>query len=302
MPLIQYTEHLDKSANSISIPLVEELVPKIERFKKSGSLFGAVVSSTIDSNKTPLNAIDFIESPQGLGVKLYPVQRVIVKALFGVPFDYKPQEVPMWDLFHEKLERVVSEAEFLHILHDEGRCNIDDWRDILEGGYNEGCIYAGRRGGKSQLVSAIGGYSLYELLNIRSPQEFWNLVPGSPIDFTFLSADELGANRLFDKLREDINRSAWFTPYIRVNSNKEMKFVSEADRGKRDITPTIKVAALSCTTSTVRGPSSVFLAFDEFAHFRSEKGSTSDEIYSAATPATTNFSHSEVDPETKEKY
>ena len=49
-----------------------------------------------------------------------------------------------------------------------------------------------------------------------------------------------------------------------------------------------------CTTNAVRSPSNVFLALDEFAHFRSEKGSTSDEVYGAATPSCANFHHAEL--------
>lgn len=268
-------------------------MPRASRFndKSKGSVFGKIVKAAVDDSKPVLNAIDFIESAQGLGVKLYPAQRVLVKALFGVPFDYKPIKVPMWDQFHCKLEREVPEGEFLHILYEQGRCNINDWHDIPEAGYNEGCFFVGRRGGKSQTVSAIGGYALYKLLNLISPQEFWKLVPGSPIDFTFLAQDDEGANRLFEKMKEDINRGPFFTPYLRIMSNEIMKFVSESDREKKEATPTIKVQSYPCTTTAVRGPSSVFLAFDEFAHFRSAKGSTSDEVYAAATPATTQFSH-----------
>lgn len=146
----------------------------------------------------------------------------------------------------------------------------------------------------SQVVSAIGGYKLYQLLNKRSPQEYFGLVPGSPIDFTFLAQDDEGAARLYDKLREDVNRAPFFSPYLKANSGSWMGFVTESDRGKRDITPTVNVSSWPCTTSSVRGPSSVFLALDEFAHFRSEKGSTSDEVYAAATPSTLNFHHAEL--------
>jgi LAGLIDADG-like domain len=140
----------------------------------------------------------------------------------------------------------------------------------------------------SELVAAIGGYALYKLLNIRSPQEYYGLMPGSPIDFTFMAADEEGSNRLYDKLKERINHSPFFSPYIRDNGSK-MTFVSEADRGKRDITPTITVSSFPCTTNALRGPSSLFLALDEFAHFRPTKDTSSDKIYEAATPATMRF-------------
>jgi hypothetical protein len=145
----------------------------------------------------------------------------------------------------------------------------------------------------SQLVSAITCYKLYLLLNIRSPQEYFGLVPGSPIDITYLAQDEKGADRLFRKLSEDVNRSTFFEPFLKDNNKKALTFVCEADRNKRDITPTLTVWSLSCTTNAVRGPSSVFLALDEFAHFRSEKGSTSEDMYASATPATGDFHHTE---------
>ena len=138
---------------------------------------------------------------------------------------------------------------------------------------------------------AIACYKLYLLLNLRSPQEYFGLVSGSNIDFTFLAQDETAAGRLFKKLREQVNRASWFAPYFKDNNNKDLSFVSEADRHQRDINPTITVSSLSCTTSAVRSPSSVFLALDEFAHFRSAKGSTSEDMYAAATPATIDFHH-----------
>ena len=269
-------------------------MPAGGRFNQRESTFGRLIEGAIENTPKLLNAIDFIESPQGLNVKLFPIQRLIVKCIFGVPVDYKMGMVPLHDVFREKLLRRVTEEECLHIFNEEGRCNIGDWRDIPERGFNEACIIAGRRGGKSQVVSAIGAYKLYMLLNLRSPQEWFGLVPGSHIDFTFLAQDDEGATRLYDKLREDVNRAPFFGPYLKASSGSWLGFVTESDRGKRDVTPTVNCQSFPCTTSSVRGPSSVFLALDEFAHFRSEKGSTSDEVYAAATPSTLNFHHAEL--------
>ena len=281
---------------------------KFNKEAQKNSAFGKAISAGLtDTSKTLLNAIEFIEGPTGLGVVLRPVQRVVTKCIFGVPLDFRPAwadripgwgKVEMWDEFHERLLRRVTEAEYLHIAYNENRCNVDDWRDIPNlgksyGGYNEACIFAGRRGGKSELVAAITCYKLYLLLNLRSPQEFFGLVPGSPIDITYLAQDEKGAARLFKKLREDVNRCNFFEPFLKDNNNTELTFVCEADRKKRDITPTLTVWSLPCTTNAVRGPSSVFLALDEFAHFRSAKGSTSEDMYASATPATGDFHHVE---------
>ena len=266
-------------------------MPRADRFshKARTSILGKAIESQMEKTSSLLNAIDFIESPQGLNVKLYPVQRVIVKSLFGVPMDYKEGMVPVHDVFCEKLLYTFTESEYLHYVFSEGRCNVDDWRDMPADGFNEAAIFAGRRGGKSQVVSAIGAYALYKLLNVRSPQEYFGLVPGSPIDFTFMAQDDEGSSRLYDKLREDIIRSPFFAPYLKTQGATAMGFITEADRDKREPTPTIQVASYPCTTNAARGLSSLFLALDEFAHFRSAKGSSSDEVYDAATPATMQF-------------
>jgi hypothetical protein len=269
------------------------------RFSKKAqdSILGKLVSENVLGQNTALNALDFIESPNGLNVQLYPVQRVIVRCLFSIPFTYRPIAeiggdydcVPVYDKFREKLLYKFTEAEYLQYIHDQGRSNVGRWEDLKPGGYREAAIFAGRRAGKSQVVSAIGAYYLYRLLHIRSPQEYYGLREGSPIDFTFMAQDDMGSGRLFDKLREDINQAPFFKKYLKPGSNSELNFITEADRHKANITPSITVASFACTTNAVRGPSSVFLALDEFAHFRSDKNASSDAIYEAATPATMQF-------------
>jgi hypothetical protein len=215
---------------------------------------------------------------------------VIVKCVFGIPVDYKEQVVPVWDSMKEKLKYKLKESDFLKYLFNEGRCNVNDWRDIPERGFGTSAIFAGRRGGKSQVISAIAGTCLRDLLNVFDPQEYYNLVKGSKINFTMFGTDEDSSTRLYEKLKNDVNRSPFFTPYIFGEPGAtSMSFLSEADRQRRSLEPSIEVAAFPCTTRSARGPSSYFLALDEFQHFRSSKDANSDALYAAATPSTSNF-------------
>lgn len=273
------------------------------KFSKAArdSVFRSIIEPVIGSNRENiLNAIDFIESPSGLDVRLYPIQRLLVRLMFGVPFDYKPEIpqwdcVPIWDGFRENvLYTFKTEADALKYLYEKGQCNIGDWRDapgmgMPNGGYKEAAIFAGRRGGKSQVVSAIAAYKLYLLLSIYSPQDYYDLVEGSEIDFTFLAQDDDGATRLYQKLSADVNRAPFFSPFLRHNGASEMQFIASVDKERRDIKPSISVASFPCTTRAVRGPSSLFLALDEFAHFRATKDTDSGAIYESATPATIQF-------------
>ena len=264
-------------------------MPSAARFRKASAL-GSIIESAIGGGNSVLNFVDFLESPLGPKITLYPVQYMLGKILFGVPLDNKEIIIPVWDKFREKLLYRMPEREFLHYMFDRGRTNIDDWQDLKPQGYTEMEIVAGRRGGKSALVSACADYMLYKLLAIRNPQEYYNLIEGSTIDFTILATDEDGANRLYGKIRNDVNRSEYFRPYLYGQPGAdEMKFVTEADRGKRDVLPSITVASLPCTTRAVRGPSSIFLCLDEFAFFRNALGARSDEVYDSAKPATAQF-------------
>jgi hypothetical protein len=258
-----------------------------------GALVDKALLSTQGGPTSTMNDLDFIESPQGMNVSLYPIQRVIVKAIFGIPMDYKEGKVQVWDVMHQELRYEFSETEYLKWKFEEGTGNVEDWRDMPSTGFTTACLYAGRRGGKSVVVSAIGAAKLRRLLMIRDPQEHYKLRPGSFIDFTLMGTDEDSSTRLYDKMRSDVCGTAFFAPYLKGNTESMMTFVTEADRDRMGTVPSIQVASLPCTSNSVRGPSSYFLALDEFAFFRSSKTSNSDEMYKAATPSTSNFPNKE---------
>ncbi len=141
----------------------------------------------------------------------------------------------------------------------------------------------------SEIVAAIGGTMLRNLLMIEAPQKHYDLPPGSPIDFSFMGTDDTGAKRIYTKLRQRINGAPFFSPYIRTNNLDEMSFVTQADRNNRDVLPSILVKAYPCTTQAARGPSNYFLTLDEFQFFRSSKETNSSDMYKAATPSTAQF-------------
>lgn len=139
-----------------------------------------------------VNIIEFVEAKWGLGgtgFKLFPVQRIILKAHYGIPLDDNPEgfdlnepipkdhpdyekwagpkevgedgeflldddgdpiryykyRVKVTDFRRQNL-RYMSEAEYLKLLYDEGRCNISE---VVEGHERREMILSvGRRSGK----------------------------------------------------------------------------------------------------------------------------------------------------------
>ena len=198
--------------------------------------------------------------------------------------------IPVWDSFREKVRFTLSERDYLKFLYTEQRINYSDWRDMPPEGFNEVLAICGRRAGKSFLVSALAVEKLRQLLTVRNPHEVYRIAEGDPIDFTLLAQDDDGAGRLYDKIKQAVNRAEFFRPFIFGKAGTDlMKFTTDADLHRREVIPSILVGSHPCTTRAARGPSSYFLAFDEFAHYRNASGANSDEVYEASAPSAARF-------------
>ena len=81
-------------------------------------MLGGLVDTHITDSTTLLNALEFIESPSGLNITLYPVQRVLIKLIFGIPMDWDEREVPVYDQFCEKLLFTFTEREYIRYVFE----------------------------------------------------------------------------------------------------------------------------------------------------------------------------------------
>ena len=90
------------------------------------------------------NIIEYVEQPWGLGLRLYPVQRFILKMFYNLPLNDTDKNVCVPDIFNENIIYRLTEKEYLTYLFEEGRCNIKeqdhDRRTLI--------LPCGRRGGK----------------------------------------------------------------------------------------------------------------------------------------------------------
>ena len=111
-----------------------------------------VISGDADSALTPpvaraphiFGVLDYIEQPWGIGMKLYPVQRFIVKLYYHIPLDDTEKCIEITDMFNSRVLYHFTEKEYLRFLYEEGRCNIGEQdherRELL--------LSIGRRAGK----------------------------------------------------------------------------------------------------------------------------------------------------------
>lgn len=106
----------------------------------------AISASARAGKKSEKNAdiIEFVEAPWGLKMTLFPVQRVILKAHYGLELDdEKTFQISDWT--RTKVE-THTEKSYLRKLYEEGRCNIGE---VIPGKQRREMILSiGRRSGK----------------------------------------------------------------------------------------------------------------------------------------------------------
>lgn len=93
-----------------------------------------------------VDIITFIEAEWGLQMKLFPIQKIILKAHYGIPLDDNPNNKFSVTDFRRENEQWFTEKEYLEYLYDDGRSNI---REVKEGEERRNMILSiGRRSGK----------------------------------------------------------------------------------------------------------------------------------------------------------
>lgn len=103
-------------------------------------------SSEDGGQREVVDIITFIESDWGLGMKLFPVQRVILKAHYGIPLDDDPNHTFTVTDWKRQNAQEFTEAGYLRYLYEEGRCNISE---VTPGQERRQLILSiGRRSGK----------------------------------------------------------------------------------------------------------------------------------------------------------
>jgi hypothetical protein len=172
-----------------------------------------------------VDIVTFVESTWGLNQRLFPVQRIILKAHYGIALDdnvwgvdlseripkdhpayadiaeqegqdegYYRLRVPITDWRRENLT-YLTEAQYLFKLYEEGRCNIPE---VIPGVERREMILAvGRRSGKTFLAACIAAYEIYKLINLQAPQGFYGLPSNNQIGIISVATDKDQAGLLY---------------------------------------------------------------------------------------------------------
>ncbi len=266
--------------------------------------------------------ITFIEAPWGLNLKLFPVQRVILKAHYGMALDDNaedfpldvpvPRDHPNFDPalmdedgfyrhrivitdFNRENPKYLTEAGYLKFLHEQGRSNIGE---VIPGRQRREMVLSiGRRSGKTLITSCIIAYESYKLLLKGNPQKFYGSSQSNVIQLISVATDKDQAGLLYREASGHFSKCDFFKPYTANATQSFATFQTPYDieeYGSYKDNPkarySINVTFRSCVAKGLRGGANIFVAMDEVAHFGEKGQASADDVYQAVEPSTRTFS------------
>ena len=269
-----------------------------------------------------VDIITFTEAPWGLGMRLFPVQRVILKVHYGLALDDNPYGFPLdvpVPLDHPHFDpdlvdregfyvhrilimdwrrenpKVFTEASYLRYLYDTGRSNV---AEVIPGHERREMILSiGRRSGKTTISACIAAYETYKLISKDHPQSYYGLPDANVIQIISVATDKDQAGLLYREVHGHFSNCDFFASYL-ANATQTFatfqtpydigRFGSYADNPKARIS--IKVTFRSCVAKGLRGAGNIVVILDEVAHFTDSGQSSAEEVYNAVTPSTSAYS------------
>lgn len=256
------------------------------------------------SSKKKPNIIEYIEAPWGLGAKPFPVQKVILKAFYGIPLD-ETTKFTITDWRRENPRR-FTEADYLKYCYDKGRTNIREVREEDAYYRRELVLPIGRRSGKTELSAWISCFEIDNLLQKYNPQQFYGIAQADAIKLACVATAKDQAAILYGKVKGYLMSCSRFSPYRANNTQSFYRFQTQYEieqfgrYGREDdATASLAITFYSSVAKGLRGHGNIVIILDEVAHFTEAGGSSAEEIYKSIRPSTAAFSPKDpLDPTT----
>ena len=240
-----------------------------------------------NSERTLADVISFCESDWGAKVKLFPIQRFVLKMFYGMPLDRVNKTIRVFDKFRETQLFEFTEFEYLQYLYNQGRCNVNE--DGHQ--FNEMAMVIGRRGTKSTVTSLITAYEYYKILHIPDPFEYYSLMRGGEIKIINIANGQKPALNIFNTVKNIVSTVPILDRYKSNITKQEVRFRTQWEL-ENDVNADGAIVGQSggSLSRTMRGSSSIVVVLDELAHFIDNGGvASSEKVYDALTPSVSSF-------------
>jgi hypothetical protein len=241
-----------------------------------------------------VDIITFIEAEWGLAMTLFPIQKIILKAHYGIPLDDDPNNTFRISDFKRENPQDFTEAGYIRWLYDQGRCNI---KEVIAGQERRTMVLSiGRRSGKTTISACIAAYETYKLINKGYPQRYYGLTPNSMIQLISVATGKDQAGLLYNEVSGHFAKCSFFKRYMANHTMSYARFQTPNDIeefGVHSENPkaraSIKVTFAACNAKGLRGAGNIVIILDEVAHFIDAGASSADQVYDAVSPSAATF-------------
>lgn len=270
-----------------------------ESFSKMGSFTDQFVNS-LRRNAPYESIIDFACHPDFCGKKLYPRQQTLLKLMY-----LETENMTQYDL------DVIEEwrRNFSAKGKDSYGVQQDIWKRIQhlkDRGYRhfphiESIM--GRRASKGMIGGILGAEKLSYLMSLDNWQDYYGIEKGKDGYLSVIATNMLQSKKfLFADIRKTVEECKSLQQHVSISNEyylslrtpADIRLVAEMKSKKIPVEheiATLRVLAMSSTSSSGRGGVGFANFFDEFAHLltTTEGPRSSQEIYEAYQPALDEF-------------
>jgi hypothetical protein len=249
----------------------------------TGSISQKALSYSYNASSPLLSIVEFTESKAGLNFKLFPNQRFFLRLLAQEELSDERRDIVVRDMFNEVTRFTFTEREYYSFLRDEGRISLD-YDTLMNTDIIQVQLNMGRRATKSTMNAVYVAYTLYKVLRIENPQEYFGVAPNSSIGITVTALGETNADKLFSVIKSFIMGSAFFKAHIleppisgklRIWTRHDLQRVAGSSIPAGVDSNSMEVVCAPNSPS-VRGSNNIIVLMDEAAHYNNSSQSTRD--------------------------
>lgn len=242
-----------------------------------------------------VSIVEFAESPEFCGKRLYPRQRLLLKLMFLEDLtDYEEMILDEWISGGRNGEIIISPMirERIKYLKENG---YPHFREVV--------LVGGRRSSKGFVTGLAMAKLMYDTLQLQDPGTHFGIDPEKQIYFSCVAAALDQARKYqYADLSSTVASCAAFQNNLTKLYEKEFSVATDIDlrtmlshkrHGRnigRDLSK-LRGVALAANASTIRGSATMAIVFDEMAHMEvgEETDASADKVYDAATPSLAQF-------------
>ena len=232
--------------------------------------------------------ITFAESKWGLGFSLFPMQKFILKAFYGLPLDDTERYIPVRDIFNTKTLATYTEREMMDYMIENHRTNLNEY---VPGTHRRNkFLCCGRRASKTNIISIVASYEAHRMVKLGNPQEYYRFPSGQEIAITVVAKSDDQAATLFGMIKTRISESPFFRGRIDKDTGTCLALFTDEDM-RLNRAGTVRIYCGGAGSALLRSKNNLIVIMDEAAHFDPVGKTSLQEVAKALEPSTLSFVH-----------